>query len=82
MTANTPSDYDIKIGLLEDTYITLDIEKILTGNEDQIGGYDLIHKGVPSKNIPNSLYTTHLGAFNNRDHQLKKLAKITAARLA
>ena len=45
MTANTPSDYETKLGLLEDVYACLDIEKILTGNEEQIGGFDLICKG-------------------------------------
>jgi tubulin polyglutamylase TTLL9 len=34
MTANTPSDYNTKIGLLEDVYSILDIEKIMTGNEE------------------------------------------------
>jgi tubulin polyglutamylase TTLL9 len=28
MTANTPSDYDAKIGLLEDTYAILDLERV------------------------------------------------------
>ena len=49
MTANTPTDYDTKVGLLEDTYAILDIEKILTGSEEQVGGYDLICKGNPVK---------------------------------
>lgn len=49
MTANTPTDYDTKCGLLEDTYAVLDIEKILTGSEEQVGGYDLICKGNPVK---------------------------------
>ena len=49
MTANTPSDYETKLGLLEDVYAILDIEKILTGNEEQIGGFDLICKGNPVK---------------------------------
>lgn len=30
----------------------------------------------------NSTFKTHLGCYNNRKQQLKKLAKITAARLA
>jgi len=30
MTANTPSDYETKLGLLEDVYTILDIEKIMT----------------------------------------------------
>lgn len=29
----------------------------------------------------NSTFKTHLGCYNNRKQQLKKLAKITAARL-
>ncbi len=49
MTANTPNDYETKLGLLEDTYAILDVEKILTGNEEQIGGFDLICKGNPIK---------------------------------
>ena len=34
MTANTPQDYDGKVGLLEDTYTVLDLERILRGDED------------------------------------------------
>jgi tubulin polyglutamylase TTLL9 len=47
MTANTPQDYEGKISLLEDTYTVLDIEGILKGDEEQIGGYDLICRGNP-----------------------------------
>ena len=67
MTANTPSDYETKLGLLEDVYACLDIEKILTGNEEQIGGFDLICKGQPLKTSSTSLFSTHLGCFNNRN---------------
>lgn len=28
MTANTPNDYEMKVGLLDDTFTTLDIEKM------------------------------------------------------
>ena len=34
MTANTPSDYETKIGLCEDVFSCLDVEKILSGNEE------------------------------------------------
>jgi len=34
MTANTPNDYETKIGLLEDTYAVLDLERVLKGDED------------------------------------------------
>merc|ERR1719454_2829568 len=41
MTANTPSDYETKMSLLEDCFTILDPEKILTGFEEQVGGFDL-----------------------------------------
>jgi len=28
MTANTPSDYEMKVGLLDDTFTVLDVEKM------------------------------------------------------
>jgi len=67
MTANTPSDYETKLGLLEDVYTILDIEKIMTGNEEQIGGFDLICRNTMVKPSTTSSYTTHLGCFNNRN---------------
>jgi len=82
MTANTPSDFEMKCGLLDDVFTVADLEKVLTGTEDQIGGFDIICKGTPVKLPSNSTFMTHLGCFNNRQQQLKKLAKSTAARLA
>ena len=67
MTANTPADYETKLGLLEDVYTVLDQEKILTGNEEQIGGFDLICKGNPVKPSTTSSISCHLGCFNNRN---------------
>jgi tubulin polyglutamylase TTLL9 len=66
MTANTKNDYETKVGLLEDVFAILDLEKILTGNEEQIGGFDLICKGTPLKLSQTSIFTSHLGCFNNR----------------
>jgi len=57
------------------------MENFLTGNEEQIGGFDLICKGTPSKLPINSTFKTYLGCYNNRKQQLKKLAKITSSRL-
>ena len=82
MTANTPVDYETKLGLLEDVFTILDIEKVLTGNEESLGGFDQICKGVPNKPSTTSSYTCHLGCYNHRNQQLKKLAKVSAARLA
>ncbi len=66
MTANTPQDYEGKIGLLEDTYTLLDLEAILRGDEEQVGGFDLIVRGNLVKPDPKAIYTTLLGSFNNR----------------
>ena len=55
----------------------------MTGNENQIGGWDVICRGnVINKSNVNNVYWTKLGSFNNREKQLKNLAKSTANRLA
>jgi tubulin polyglutamylase TTLL9 len=82
MTANTQADSELKIGLLDDVLTIIDVEKILTGQEEQIGGFDLIFKGAPIKLAANSTNSSLLGCFNNRNQQLKKLARNTAVRLA
>jgi len=81
MTANTAHDFELKCNLLDDVFTVLDLEKVLTGQEEQIGGFDLICKGVPVKN-ESSLFSTMLGSHNNRSQQLKKLAKIIASKLS
>ncbi|CAD8139408.1 unnamed protein product [Paramecium octaurelia] len=82
MTSNTPIDFELKCGLLDDVFTIIDLEKVLTGNEEQIGGFDLVCRGTPIKLPINSTFTTYLGSFNNRQQQLKKIAKSTAIRLA
>eukprot|EP00357_Protocruzia_adherens_P036791 CAMPEP_0114979606 /NCGR_PEP_ID=MMETSP0216-20121206/4462_1 /TAXON_ID=223996 /ORGANISM="Protocruzia adherens, Strain Boccale" /LENGTH=437 /DNA_ID=CAMNT_0002340945 /DNA_START=29 /DNA_END=1342 /DNA_ORIENTATION=+ len=82
LTGTTPQDFEMKSSVVDDVFTVLDMEKILTGNEEQIGGFDLIFKGGPVKLPSNSTYLTHLGCYNNRTQQLKKLAKSCAARLA
>ncbi|EGR31891.1 tubulin-tyrosine ligase family protein, putative [Ichthyophthirius multifiliis] len=82
MTANTQQDSELKQGILDDTFTIIDLEKVLTGQEEQIGGFDLIYKGDIIKLPSNSTYNTLLGSYNNRIQQLKKLAKNTALRLA
>ncbi|KRX04189.1 hypothetical protein PPERSA_11313 [Pseudocohnilembus persalinus] len=82
MTANTTLDNELKLSVLDDTFTIQDMEKILTGQEEQIGGFDLIYKGAPVKLPQNSTYSSLLGCQNNRQQQLKKLAKSTAIRLA
>ncbi|CAD8194182.1 unnamed protein product [Paramecium pentaurelia] len=82
MTSNTPIDFELKCGLLDDVYTIIDLEKILTGNEEQIGGFDLIYKGGPIKSQYYASQISFLGTFNNRKINLKKLAKTYAIRLS
>lgn len=42
MRANTKKDRDLKVGIIDDLLTVLDLEKILVGNEDCLGGFDLI----------------------------------------
>lgn len=49
MTANTTLDNELKLSVLDDTFTVQDMERILTGQEEQIGGFDLIYKGAPVK---------------------------------
>lgn len=81
MTANTPIDRNLKNGLLDDTLTIINIEKLLTGEEEQIGGFDLIYKN--NKRIKNGLRNiSFLGCLNNRNQQMRKMAKAVALRLA
>jgi tubulin polyglutamylase TTLL9 len=82
LTANTAKDNEMKVKMLDDMLTILDLEKIMTGNEDQVGGFDIICRGTIIKHPENCTYGTMLGSFNNREKQLKSLSKQTANRLA
>jgi tubulin polyglutamylase TTLL9 len=82
LTANTNKDAEMKIKMLDDMLTIIDLEKIMSGNEEQVGGFDIIYKGSQIKYPENCTYGTMLGAFNNREKQLKTLAKQTNQRLA
>mmetsp|Transcript_42701 Transcript_42701/g.96207 ORF Transcript_42701/g.96207 Transcript_42701/m.96207 type:complete len:468 (-) Transcript_42701:214-1617(-) len=77
LTANTPADYDFKFGLLDDTLTIIDLEKYLSGEEKQIGGFDLLYKdGQRVRPPPGSVYTSYMGGTAEvRKPQLKRLAK-------
>mmetsp|Transcript_97887 Transcript_97887/g.218436 ORF Transcript_97887/g.218436 Transcript_97887/m.218436 type:complete len:523 (-) Transcript_97887:110-1678(-) len=76
LTANTVSDYDMKFGMLDDVLTVLDLEKYLSGNELQIGGFDLLYKdGLRYSPPQGSEFSSFLGCANNRLAQLERLAK-------
>jgi len=82
MTANTKEDSELKVGLVDDVMTIINIEGILKGDEEVIGGFDLIYKNKEVSIGSATSYTTMLGCKNNRIDNLKKLASATAFRLA
>ena len=83
LTADTPTDYELKFGLLDDLYTVIDSENKLGGaTEECVGGFDLIYNNGLPKADNNSCYTTKLGCFDDRVRNLKKLHKAHAKRAA
>jgi len=81
-TANTPQDNELKVAMLDDAFTIIDMERVMRGNEEQVGGFDLIFRGAPALLPAASIYQTYLGSFNPRAIVNKKIAKQTAQRLA
>ena len=86
LTASSPTDYDLKFGLLEDMLHVVDMEGRLTGNEKRIGGFDLLWNDGPVASDELALncgqpltYSTNsfLGCYNDRVDQLKQLFKVS-----
>jgi len=76
LSADTPTDYELKFGLLDDLYTIIDVENRLGGAvEETIGGFQLIYNGGRVKPDQNACYTTRLGCFDDRQRQLKRLHK-------
>jgi tubulin polyglutamylase TTLL9 len=81
LTADTPTDYELKFGLLDDLYTVIDVENKLGGAlEESIGGFDLIYNNGPVKPDRNSCYGTRLGCFDDRIRNLKRMHKTHARR--
>ena len=82
MTANTPEDSKLKQGLIDDTMTVINVEGVLKGDEEVIGGFDLIHKGKEVTLPEASQYTSMLGCKLNRMENMRKLARSCAYRLS
>merc|ERR1712187_785844 len=79
LTANTVADYEMKFGMLDDVLSILDVERYLTGNETQIGGFDLLYRdGLRYAPPEDSVFTSFIGCANNRLTQLERLARARA----
>lgn len=42
MRANTKKDKELKVGVIDDMLSVIDLEGIMTGNEETFGGFDVI----------------------------------------
>ena len=90
LTASSPTDYELKFGLLEDMLHVLDMEGRLSGRENlkRVGGFDMIWNDGPVVSDELSLncgqpltYSTNsfLGCYNDREKHLKQLFKLSPA---
>jgi len=61
LTANTKEDYKMKFELLNDMFDIIDIEKRMTGEEEQVGGFDLIYTNNTVLVDRPCMYSTFLG---------------------
>ena len=86
LTPSSPTDYELKVGLLEDMLHIIDMEGKMSGTEKRVGGFDLlwndgpvasdelgVHCGQPLGCSSNSF----LGCHNDREEQLKQLFKLS-----
>jgi tubulin polyglutamylase TTLL9 len=82
LTANTPADYKMKFEMLDDVLTIVDIEKYLTGQEEHIGGFDLIYRGGRISTNPNAVYSSTLGCAASRKDvwRLAKKPRFCSAR--
>lgn len=76
VSADSPADYDLKFGLLDDAYTLLDPEGLLDDElYDQVGGFDLVYHNGPVRRERERQCTSQLGCFDDRTRALKKLFK-------
>lgn len=70
LTADTPTDYDLKYGMLEDMFAVVDIENRRSGQEQRVGGFDLMWNDGPvyqpspfTAASGEQILNSHLGGF-------------------
>ncbi|ETV94587.1 hypothetical protein, variant 1 [Aphanomyces invadans] len=72
LSANTPQDYQLKCGMLNDMLDIIDLENKLKTKEDRVGGFDLVYRDGLIEKDERCTYTSLLGADFKRN-KLRKL---------
>jgi tubulin polyglutamylase TTLL9 len=67
LSASNQADYDLKFSLLDDMLSVIDMEHKLTGNEERIGGFDLVYRNGPITSSTARQFATFLGCYNELD---------------
>ena len=61
LSANTKEDYKLKFDLLNDMFDIVDVEKRMQGDEEQVGGFDLIYANNMMLSDQQCMYSSFLG---------------------
>ena len=81
LTASNPDDLQLKLSLLKDSISILNIDGKFIGDEEEIGGYNLIYKNQYINFHKNCQNQSFLACTNkNREYNIKKLLKISKER--
>ncbi|BBN18385.1 tubulin polyglutamylase TTLL9 [Marchantia polymorpha subsp. ruderalis] len=82
LAADTPQDRELKYGMLDDVLTLVDMERRLpTQTSLQVGGFDLLVDQGATESSPKTVPSlfSYLGCYNDRDKQLKQMAKAQLA---
>lgn len=78
LNATDSRDFRLKFDLVDDVLNILDFERLLTGRETRVGGFDLLWDDAPiwsDEEIQPPRLNIFLGAPNDRIEQLKNLRR-------
>lgn len=77
LTAETPADYHLKFNMLHDMFDVVDMEGRRSGDEERIGGFDLIWSngpaGVSKNDSSKTMTSSYLGCVNESEIPISQL---------